>query len=90
MTFKIESGIPLPKRTSMGRKGTEFPFADMDVGESFLMPCDISEEKNIVNRRRKLAAARKRFEEKSDYDIELRTAVVSDDRGTGVRVWRTA
>lgn len=90
MTFKIESGIPLPKRTSVGRKGTEFPFADMDVGESFLMPCDISEEKNIVNWRRKLAAARKRFEEKSDYDIELRTAVVSDDRGTGVRVWRTA
>jgi len=90
MTFKIEPGIPLPKRTSVGRKGTEFPFADLRVGESFLMPCDISEEKNIVNWRRKLASARKRFEEKSDYDIELRTAVVADELGTGVRAWRTA
>jgi hypothetical protein len=90
MTFTIESGIPMPKRATVGRKGTEFPFADMDVGESFLMPCDISDEKAIVNWRRKLASARKRFESKSDYDISLRTAVVADERGTGVRVWRTA
>jgi hypothetical protein len=91
MTFQIESDIPMPKRTSVGRRGTEFPFADMEVGDSFLMPCDVSEEKNIVNWRRKLAAARKRFEAKSDYDIDLRTAVVADDdKGTGVRVWRTA
>jgi hypothetical protein len=90
MTFQIESDIPMPKRASVGRRGTEFPFADMEVGDSFLMPCDVSEEKNIVNWRRKLAAARKRFEAKSDYDIDLRTAVVADDKGTGVRVWRTA
>lgn len=90
MTFKIEFDVPMPKRTSVGRKGTEFPFEDMNAGESFLMPCDISEEKNIVNWRRKLAAARKRYVEANGYadgDFSLRTAVVSDDRGTGVRVW---
>lgn len=82
MTFHIESGIPIPKREAVGRKGTNFPFADMAVGESFLMPCDVTSEKNIVNWRRKLAASRKR----TSPEITLRTAVVSD----GVRVWRTA
>ena len=92
MTFKIETGIPLPKRVSVGRKGTEFPFDDMNQDESFLMPCDITKEKNIVNWRRKLASARKRYLEVNGYaddDFVLRTAVVADDKGAGVRVWLT-
>lgn len=92
MTFKIETGIPRPKRINIGRKGTEFPFDDMNQDESFLMPCDITEQKNIVNWRRKLASARKRYLEVNGYAdnaFDLRTAVVADDKGTGVRVWLT-
>ena len=90
MTFHIETNIPMPKRVSVGRKGTDFPFTDMEKGDSFLMECDVTVEKNIVNWRRKLAAARKRYVESNGYGDDafvLRTAVVVDDRGTGVRVW---
>jgi hypothetical protein len=54
----------------------------MDVGHSFLIPCDTGEKKQLDSWRRKLALAKKRF----DPDLQLRTAVVDG----GLRVWRTA
>jgi hypothetical protein len=40
MSFTIESGIPMPKRTA-GRSGSKYPFADMEVGDSFAIPGDV-------------------------------------------------
>lgn len=34
MNFKIEKGIEIPAR-KWGKKGIEFPFSKMDVGDSF-------------------------------------------------------
>jgi hypothetical protein len=88
--FQIEAGVSIPKGTRPGRRGTAFPFADMGVGHSFLIPFDPSgdEGKKLVDSwRRKVLNARKKFEGTEGYeDFETRTAVMSD----GLRVWRTA
>ena len=85
MTFQIESGVPLPKaKRGPGRKATEFPMGDMNVGDSFLMPCDVKDAKTLANWRRKFLLAKERF--LTQYEAAFKTATVED----GVRVWRTA
>ena len=87
MTFQIESGVArVSNRGGRGRKPTAFPFADMDVGDSFLIPCD-KERKTLDSWRRKLLVAKKRFNEQYDSDPwQFSTASVEG----GLRVWRTA
>jgi hypothetical protein len=58
--------------------------ADMDVGDSFLIPCDTKDKKALTNWRRKFLMAKKVFLE--SYEGAFQTATVSD----GIRVWRTA
>jgi len=88
--FQIEADVSIPKGTRPGRRGTTFPFADMGVGHSFLIPFDTSgdEGKKLVDSwRRKVLNARKKFEGTEGYqDFETRTAVLEG----GLRVWRTA
>lgn len=88
--FQVEEGVSIPKGTRPGRRGTTFPFADMGVGHSFLIPFDTSgdEGKKLVDSwRRKVLNARKKVEGTEGYQgFETRTAVMSD----GLRVWRTA
>lgn len=80
MEFKIESNVPYEvKRGGRGRKPTAFPFDDMEVGDSFLIPCDPQDKKVLDSWRRKLRVAKKRYADK----IELRTAT---EKG-GLRVW---
>ena len=83
MTFTVESGIEMPKR-ARGRAPTKFPIADMAVGDSFLIPCDINDKKALTNWRRKFLMAKKVF--LSQYEGAFQTATMSD----GIRVWRTA
>jgi hypothetical protein len=89
--FQIEADVSIPKGTRPGRRGTAFPFADMGVGHSFLIPFDPSgdEGKKLVDSwRRKVLNARNRLNNAQLHgeDLETRTAVMSD----GLRVWRTA
>jgi hypothetical protein len=77
--FKIESGVPL--KVTRGRKPTSFPLGEMQVGDSFLIPCEMTDPKVVGSWRRKLLAAKKRME-----GGEWSTAA---DEG-GLRVWRTA
>lgn len=35
MEFKIEKGVPLPKKLSQNAR---YPFAEMEVGDSFFIP----------------------------------------------------
>jgi hypothetical protein len=79
MTFQVESGIDLP-RLARGRRATEFPLTEMDVGDSFLIPFDVTDGKLVDSWRRKVAAAKKKVQ-----GGEFRTATMSD----GLRVWRT-
>ena len=83
MTFTVESGVPVPKRTR-GRAPTPFPMADMAVGDSFLIECDINDKKALTNWRRKFLMAKKVF--LTQFEGAFQTATVDG----GVRVWRTA
>lgn len=87
MDFKIESGVArVSNRGGRGRKPTAFPFADMDVGDSFLIKCE-KERKVLDSWRRKLLVAKKRFNEAYDGDPwKFSTSSVEG----GLRVWRTA
>jgi hypothetical protein len=87
MDFVIESGIEQVS-SKRGRKPTEFPLEAMQVGQSFLIPCNTEEKKEVESWRRKLLTAKKRFIEDFDHEaggeFKFTTAVVSD----GLRVWR--
>lgn len=86
MAFNIEANIPMASG-KRGRKPTEFPLADMNVGDSFLIPCDTADKKAVDSWRRKLLVAKKRFAEQyEDADgIKFQTGTVDG----GLRVWRT-
>jgi hypothetical protein len=86
MSFTIESNVPTVSGRR-GRKPSDFPFADMSVGDSFLIACDTAEKKVVDSWRRKLFNARKRFQESYDNadGIKFQTATVDG----GLRVWRT-
>lgn len=83
MTFTVEAGVPIPKR-SRGRAPTPFPMSSMQVGDSFLIECDINDKHALTNWRRKFLMAKKVF--LASYEGAFQTATVSD----GIRVWRTA
>lgn len=83
MTFTVESGVPIPKRTR-GRAPTPFPMSNMQVGDSFLIECDVADKKTLSNWRRKFLMAKKVF--LASYEGAFQTATVAD----GIRVWRTA
>lgn len=77
--FVVEAGIP-HKVEGRGRKPVaEFPFDEMRIGDSFLIPCDLSKKTIDLWRRRV-------FEAKKKFPLgKFQTAVVAD----GLRVWRT-
>ena len=88
--FQIESGVPIPKIAGRGRSATTtFPFGDLDIGDSFLIPCDTADKKAIESWRRKFLNAKKRFM-REHPDADFRSGVVDDEHGTGLRVWCVA
>lgn len=36
--YKIEKGVPIAKVGGIGQNGSKYPFAEMDVGDSFAGP----------------------------------------------------
>lgn len=85
MAFTIEADIPMASG-KRGRKPTEFPLGDMNVGDSFLISCDTTDKKVVDSWRRKLLVAKKRFAEQYDAEgIKFQTGTVDG----GLRVWRT-
>ena len=83
MTFTVESGIEMTKR-ARGRAPTKFPIGMMQVGDSFLIPCDTADKKALTNWRRKFLVAKTAF--LKQFEGEFKTATVDG----GIRVWRTA
>ena len=74
--IKVESGIPVPARTSrQGGRPSIYPFAGLDVGDSFFIP-----GKTVKTMSQTASKAAKRL------GIEVITRTVDG----GVRVWRTA
>lgn len=76
--FKIEADVPMPKLARGRVAATRFPLAEMEVGESFLIPCDPKDKKTLDSWRRKVLMAKKKV-----GDADFKTFTVSD----GLRVF---
>lgn len=73
--YKVEKGIPMP------RPAQAYPWADMEVGDSFLLPCEPAEQNKVGNRARNAAAS---FAHKRKLDWRFSYRHVEG----GVRIWR--
>ena len=83
--FPIESGVPVAPHAGRRLAAIQYPFAALEVGQSFFIPADQLEERRttarIVNRR--LFAFLKKNPNKQ---LKFATRAVDG----GVRVWRIA
>lgn len=74
--YKVEKGIPIPPRNSMN---TKYPFADMDVGDSFKV---MGDSPTLLKRMRSACSwAQNKY---PTTKFSVRTI------DKGVRVWRRA
>ena len=86
MQITIDKNVPIPEskfgQGGFGRK-PKYPFADMEVGDSFLVKC-IRKQRGRVQTRLCNAASiyKRKHDRKTDF-----TTRASDDEG-GIRVWR--
>ena len=76
MSFTIETNVPVPSRKG-GRSGSKYPFAQMDVGHSFLVGSDVK----VGTIRSAVGAFTK---DNKDFKFMVRTVP------EGIRVWRVA
>lgn len=80
MTYKIEKGLPIPQSPT-GIKTHEYPFADMEVGDSFFVE-DIGKRSSVSSAAVSFAGRQ------AGYGKTFRASIRRD--GTGLRVWRVA
>ena len=73
--YKIEKGVEMPRPPQV------YPWAEMEVGDSFLAPCESGEKERVGNRIRNAAA---KFVEVRGLDWKFRIRSVDG----GVRIWR--
>lgn len=78
MNITIETNIPLPQRVGGRLKGSKYPFAQMQPGDSFLVPSDVKPST--------LRAAVSAFSKKAEAPVKKFAIRVVDN---GVRVWCT-
>ena len=78
--FKVEAGIPIPPRSAKlgARKDSKYPFARMEVGDSFFIPTTGPKDPAYKRLLSSVSQAKRRF------GINLQSRVVDG----GVRVWR--
>ena len=77
--YKIEKGIPAPKLNTFGRV-SNYPFADMEIGDSFKVdPAGGWEGKELL---RKVKSAA------SSAGKKLSRKFIARSEDEGVRVWR--
>lgn len=80
--YPIEQGleIPEPRRTARGGRA-RYPFAHMKIGDSFFVPANGDEKRNI---NKNLSALGNHFGKRNG--MKFKTRVVDG----GIRVWRVA
>lgn len=87
MSFKLEEDVPVPARAAPNREA-KYPFTDMAVGQSFLVPIT-KDDSDIARIRRRMnsacGTAQRRIKKTSGTDVRFTSRTVEE----GVRVWRT-
>lgn len=87
--LEIQKNVPIP--ASRGRHGRPsiYPFADMEVGDSFAVAVD--PEKTIASVQKYIRSAAGNFARRNaSYQKYVTRALVEDGTGVVVRIWRTA
>ena len=87
--FEIQKNVPIPE--SRGRHGrpNNYPFVDMEVGDSFAVA--VGPEKTIASVQRQLRSVAVSFARRNaSYQKYVTRALVEDGTGVVVRIWRTA
>jgi hypothetical protein len=74
--YQIDKNIPIPLRQKGGGVAQLYPFNDMSVGDSFLVPC---KEKEAKSKRASVLVSTKRVPL-----MDFTTRITSK----GVRIWR--
>jgi hypothetical protein len=80
--IKVDKGVPVPKRYDHTRH-TQYPFSSMEIGDSFLLPCEKKDSVNVVS---KLHYAAKLYRKTKDKDFHYTTKYVKKEEG--IRVWK--
>lgn len=75
----IDKHVPMP--TSF-RGESQYPFADMEIGDSIFFPANTREEKTSI--RGKLSGAASNYASKQGGTVKFTTRTLT----TGVRCWR--
>lgn len=92
MTFELETGIEVPKMTRAGgKRGSKYPFAEMEVGQSFHIAA--TEEKPEPLKTLRAAASvynRECKDENNEFTVKFIARKVGEDdpKGIGARVFR--
>lgn len=78
--FEIEKGIPVPKRTgATGPRGSKYPFAEMEPGDSFF----VDSTKSAASTRSSVRASFRRWAKATGSTATIRTTA----EGDGVRAF---
>ena len=82
--YKIDKGIPMKHSIHGGGIKSKYPFKDMVVGDSFLIPCEDDRKKRQHIASAVLTAA------KIVPKMKFTTAYKKEENGftNGIRVWR--
>lgn len=73
--FEIEKGVPAPPP----RRFTVYPFATMEIEDSFFIPCEVDDIRTVE---RRVSAAAAQYRRRTAAKFRTRR---EDD---GVRIWR--
>ena len=76
--YKIEKGVPMPRP----RRKREYPWEQMEVGDSFLLSCKSEDAAKVANRARSAADS---FAKKRGLSWRFSFRHVEG----GIRIWRT-
>ena len=81
--IKVDKNIPIPA-ISTRKSRYDFPFAYMDINDSFLIEATKDNEVALI--RGSLSYALNKFNKQNNSNIRITTRTVPD----GIRVWRIA
>lgn len=84
--FQIEKNIPAPLGSGEAGRKSLYPFAFMEVGDSFAAPRDMGKDKRgVCQRQNSIASCSRRWAKLHDPESKFATALVDENT---VRCWR--
>ncbi len=85
VTIKIDKGVPILKGSGRRHGENIFPFAEMEVGDSFFVP--FKKDKKQMSQRTSLHTCARLWAQYHKKNWTFSTSTLSDENG--VRIWRT-